>query len=387
MFGRKKSYDLEDARNRNHILSNAGIASVGTQGTYTPLDQKSGAKVTARQKKLPKQQGFTKQKAIDEAKIYGEVVNDMRGDILGFAGDWASATKDIVGAAKGEGLYTTGGGIEFGSAGDIIGTVKLGYDILSEIYEWSGKRDAKKLEANPILSPMDANSYQNTKTAAYFKKRCAKKIGGAAVSFSGGVLSGVTHVNALGAARHGRSDAKTIAHLVRLNESLSQFKGKGLTLEYKLCELIIDCKKLKLESQTAALATDCIPGNVITGAATAAAGFIHGQSLAYRLSKLAPAIDKVAKILHYRAFHEMNIDYGLANMFGEEELPFEYNEETPALNMVRELFAQAAKIEKERVIVNIKGHKLKVGGEHYRADKLMREPAGWLTIVDKLTLI
>ena len=48
--------------------------------------------------------------------------------------------------------------------------------------------------------------------------------------------------------------------------------------------------------------------------------------------------------------------------------------------MVRELFAQAAKIEKERVIVNIKGHKLKVGGEHYRADKLMREPAGWLLL-------
>ncbi|OAN17828.1 hypothetical protein A3K86_02595 [Photobacterium jeanii] len=368
-------------------MADAGIAGVGTPGTYTPKAAKSGAKLNARQRKLPKQQGLTKKKALDEAKIYGEVVNDMRGDILGYVGDMASAGKDIVGAFKGEGLYTTGSGIEFGSAGDIIGAVKLGHDILSEIYEWSGKRKAKELEVNPLLSPLDATSYPNTKTAAYFAKRCAKKIGGEAVSFSGGVLSGVTHINALGAARHGRSDAKTIAHLVRLNESLSQFKAKGLTLEYELCKTIIDCKKLKLESQSAALATDCIPGNVISGAATATASFIHGQTLAYRLEKLGPAIDKAAKVLHYRAFHEMNIDYGLAATFGEEELPNEYDEDTPALNMVRELFAQIAKIEKERVIVNIKGHKLKVGGEHYRADKLMREPAGWLTIVDKLTLI
>ncbi|WP_299017741.1 hypothetical protein [uncultured Photobacterium sp.] len=386
MFGRKKSYDLEEARNRNHILSDAGIASVGTQGTYTPKDKKSGAKLKPRQKKLPKQKGITKENVVDEAKIYGEIAKDMRSDIMGYVGDMASATKDAVELAKGSGgLYTAGSGIECG-AGEIIGAVKLGHDVICNIYEWVGKREAKALPVNPLLSPIDASLYQNTKTAAYFKKRMVKKIGGEAFSFTGSVLSGVTHINALGAARHGRSDAKTIAHLVRLNEMLNEYRSKGLEKEYQLCKVIFDSKKLKLESQSAALASDCIPGNVVTGAVSASASFIHGQTLAIRLENLGADIEKAAKVLHYRAFYEMDDDYGIAGLFGEEATN-EYAKETPALDMVRELFTQIAKIEKERVIVNIGGHKLKVGGEHYRADKLMREPAGWLTIVDKLNLL
>lgn len=386
MFGRKKSYDLEKARDRDSILANAGIAGVGTQGIYTPKGKASGAKLKPRQKKLPKQAGYTKQQALDDAKLLGQVTMDMRSDIVGYVGDVVDATKDLGSLASGSGgIYTAGGGLEF-TNGNIIGAVKLGHDVVCNIVEWAGKRKPKELPANPLLTPIDAALYENTKTAAYFKKRMVKKIAGDAVSFTGGVLSSATHVNALGAARHARSDAKTIAHLVRFKEQLKQYKSKGLAIEYKLCKLIIDCKKLKIESQSAALAADCIPGNVITSSATAAAGFIHGQTLAYRLSNMEADIEKAAKILHYRAFYEMDDDYGIAGLFGEQATN-EYAAETPALDMVRELFAQIAQIEKERVLVNVKGHKLKVGGEHFRADKLMREPAGWLVIVDKLNLI
>ncbi|WP_028862169.1 hypothetical protein [Psychromonas aquimarina] len=385
MFGRKKSYDLEKARDRSSILANAGIAGVGTQGIYTPKSSAGRAKLKARQKKLPKQRGYTKQQALDDAKLLGQVSMDMRSDIAGYVGDVVDATKDLSSLASGGGMYTAGGGLEF-TSGNIIGALKLGHDAVVNIVEWAGKRKPKELPVNPLLTPIDAALYENTKTAAYFKKRMVKKIAGDAVSFSGGVLSSATHVNTLGAARHGRSDAKTIAHLVRLKEMLKQYKSKGLAVEYKLCKLIIDCKKLKIESQSAALAADCIPGNVITSSATAAAGFIHGQTLAFRLSNMEADIEKAAKILHYRAFYEMDDDYGIAGLFGEQAAN-EYAAETPALDMVRELFTQIAKIEKERVLINIRGHKLKVGGEHFRADKLMREPAGWLVIVDKLNLI
>jgi len=252
----------------------------------------------------------------------------------------------------------------------VFGHVLLGHDALVNIYEWAGKKKATALPPNPLLIPSDGLLFQNTKTAAYFKKRMFKKIAGSGFSAVGSALSSVTQVNALGVARHGRSDAKTIAHLVNLDKLLTQFKGKKLQIEYDLCKLIIDCKILKIESQSAALAADCIPGNLISGALTAVASFAHGQSLALRLSNMEKDIQIAAQLLHYRALHGLKT-----------------NTATPALEMVRELFSQIQKIEKERVLINFRGHKIKVGGEEFRADKLMREPAGWLVIIDKLNLI
>jgi len=397
MFGRNKSYDLERSRDgfekgksRESILANAGIAGVGTQGGFSRRDStvgvKRSAKLNARQKKLSNKTGYTKKSAYDDAKLFGLTAKDMRGDIAGYIGDSADAINDLSKYMSGEGnAYTGGEGLE-ASASTILGPLMLAHTTAVNIYEWKKDfSDAQSLPANPLLSTIDAALYENTKTAAYFKKRMLKKIAGDSVSFGGTMLSSVTHVNALGAARHGRSDAKTIAHLVRLNELLKKYKSKGLTAEYNLCKVIIDAKKLKVESQSAALVADMIPGN-IGGAATAAISFVHGQTLAFRLSNMAIDIEKAAKRLHYRAFYEMDDDYGIAGLFGEQAVN-EYASETPALEMVRELFSQVGRIEKERVLINFSGHKLKLGGEHRRADKLMREPAGWLTIVDKLNLI
>jgi len=376
MFARKNSYDLDKARDRNEILANAGITSVGTQGIYTVKGNGSGAKLNPRQNKLPKQLGYTKKNAWDDTKLAGHVINDMRSDIMDYVGSSVGVVKDVSEITSSvSSFYTAGGGIGFG-ASDIIGAVKLGHDVIVNIIEWAGKRKAKELPANPLINPFYTMSSQNIKTEAYFKKRMVKKIAGDAVSFTGGILSGATHVNTLGAVRHGRSDAKTIAHLIRLKKMLKKFKSRGLVRECELCELIINCKKLKIESQSAALASDCIPGNVVTGTATTVMSFAHGQSLALRLANMSVDIENVAKKLHSQAVDDL---YSLTK-------GVKYNG-TPALDMVRELFAQITQIEKERVLINVGGHKLKFGGEHHRADKLMGESAGWLVIVDKLNLI
>jgi hypothetical protein len=88
--------------------------------------------------------------------------------------------------------------------------------------------------------------------------------------------------DALGVAQNRHSDTKTIAHLLNLDKLLTQFKGKNLQIEYDLCKLIIDCKILKIESQSGALAADCIPSNVLSGVAAIGLIFAHGQSLAQR---------------------------------------------------------------------------------------------------------
>ncbi|QUM82216.1 MULTISPECIES: hypothetical protein [unclassified Moritella] len=366
MLGRK------NARNRNAVLANAGIASVGATATSATSN---AAALSANQNPPPSTKA---QKALDRVKSLGPLAIDRRGDIAGWIGDSADGFNDLAKHIRdGESAYTGGGALE-ASASTILGPLMLVHDTLTNIYEWKTNfRNGTQLTANPRLSPADAILYSNTKTTAYFKKRMVKKICGDSVSFSGGMLSAVTHVNVLGATRHGRSDAKTIAHLVRLNKLLSQYKGKGQHLSEvcDLCKVIIDAKKLKLESQSAALVADLIPGSV-AGGATAAVSFIHGQTMASRLSKMAFDIEETAQKLHHRAFYEMNASSSKV-----------YEPETPALDMVRELFSQVGRIEKERVLINFSGHKLKLGGEHRRADKLMREPGGWLTIVDKLNLI
>ena len=103
----------------------------------------------------------------------------------------------------------------------------------------------------------------------------------------------------LAAPQDRRSDAKKIAHLINLNKLLTQFKGKNLQIEYDLCKLIIDCKILKIELQSAALATDCIPRNVLSVVAAIGLTFVHGQSLAHGGSNMKVDIEKAAKKLHY----------------------------------------------------------------------------------------
>ncbi len=363
MLGRK------NARNRNAVLANAGIASVGTTATSAT----SNAALSANQNPPSSTKA---QKALARVKSLGPLAIDRRGDIAGWIGDSADGFNDLAKHIRdGDSAYTGVGPLE-ASASTILGPLMLVHDTVTNIYEWKTNfSNGAQLTANPLLSPADAALYTNTKTTAYFKKRMVKKIIGDSVSFGGSMLSSVTHVNALGVVRHGRSDAKTVAHLVRLKKLLRYYKGKKLTEEYNLCKVIIDAKKLKVESQSAALASDLIPGNV-GGGATAAISFVHGQTMAHRLSKMAFDIEEAAKKLHHRAFYEMK-----ASSLGA------CARETPALDMVRELFSQIGKIEKERVLINFSGHKLKLGGEHLRADKLMREPGGWLTIVDKLNLI
>ncbi|MFD2178643.1 hypothetical protein [Veronia pacifica] len=383
MFRQSGNYNVEKAQQSYDSAFLNGLSGHGHYGKNNRNEQRH---LASRQKKLPVQSGVTKKQAIQDAKEYGQIAWDIRSDILGLVADSTDATKDVIGLLSGDnGLYTSGD-FEF-SYGSYIGAAKLIHDTAFSVYDWyKGNKSPSSLEANPLLSTIDQALNNNAKTAAYLKKRMVKNIAGDAVSYAGGVLSSGTHVNALGAVRHGRADTKTGVHLFRLKKLLNKFKGQGLGLECELCEVIIKCKQLKLEAQSVGFAMDMIPGNVVTGSATSVIGFLHGVSLAERLKDLSPAIIAAAQRLHYRAFYELDDDYGLAGLF-DEEIEWEKCHDTPALDMVREIFSQAAKIEKEKVLFNVRGHKFKIGGEHYKADKLMREPAGWLAIVDKLELL
>jgi hypothetical protein len=212
----------------------------------------------------------------------------------------------------------------------ILGHVLLAHEALTNIAEWAKNKKPGDLLANSLFSDQD-RLLQNTNTIAYFKTRAWKKAAGNFASLAGSGLSTFTQVNAVGAARHLTADTKKIVHLKALDQMINAYKSKNLMQACALCALIIDCKILKIESQTAALVADCIPGNVVSGIVTTAASILHAKSLELRLSKMQENIEKAAQLLHYRAFQ------GLKD-----------GNEPPALEMVREIYTQLERVMVEK---------------------------------------
>ncbi|MCG7496194.1 hypothetical protein MHO82_04930 [Vibrio sp. Of7-15] len=338
-------------------------------------------------------------KRIPDTKGFG-YANDHVGDGIGLITGAVEQAQEVANAAaEAAGAAADSGGIDWVGAGPIGDTVSTAIESVQAILEWAGKRKAKELPANTLLlaptpvSPPQGQSQvvhqdmlsataSNAKCQSYFKKRMYKKIAGSAVSTTGSWLGAVTQVNVTGALRHGRSEAKTIAHIARFKKLLDGFNRQGYEDEIEMCKRLMRWKAVKAVSQGAQLTADLIPGSA---GAPIAGGLIAGAAsigTAAYMRKEEDLIVQTAQMLHYRAFMELS-----NNMDTQQRSVYTVALDSPAVELVREMFGQIARIEQERVLVNVRGHKLKIGGEHLKADQYMREPAGWLVLVDKLSLL
>ncbi|PSW05697.1 hypothetical protein [Photobacterium lipolyticum] len=336
--------------------------------------------VPAYMKRLP-----TPIQKASESKYCG-YAKDHVGDAIGLV---TGSVEQAAEAAKTAAEAAADTGIDFVGPGPIGDTVSTAIESVQAILEWAGQRKGKELPANPLLQFSDVNrrdmlpsTVANTKCHSYFKKRMIKKIAGSAYSTTGSWLAGATQVNVNGAIRHGRSSAKTIAHIARFKQLLDGFKRQGYEAEIEMCKSLLRWKATKLTSQGCQLAADLIPGSAgapIAGAVISGAASLGTAAYMRREEDL---IASTAQMLHKRAFMELS-----NNMDTEHRSAYTVALDSPAVELVREMFNQIAHIEKEKVLIDFHGHKLKVGGEYLRADKFMREPAGWLVLVDKLSLL
>jgi hypothetical protein len=224
----------------------------------------------------------------------------------------------------------------------------------------AAKEHVSKYAPNPHMvqnghAEMKITGDDCPKCRKYFRIRTLKKVGGSIFSGVGSLASSSTGgVNVTGAARHGRAEVKTIAHLAKLHQQSKTIKQSQFLST--LIGVIMTMKAIKAANQGGALAADLIPVPIIDTLIGATVSK-KSQSMAKGMKK---AVEWASIELHWRSFQEMK----LAGPKGSG----------PAMRMVRELFNQAF-------------FKFPWESGALAADQYITEPAGWMVIQDKLNLI
>jgi len=263
------------------------------------------------------------------------------------AGTWDALVG--LGSAIGEQAGMTG------AVGSSLSAGFAGLDILLTAIE------KKKPSANRLFKDNGHDDAPSPQTLRYFKHRKIKKITGTLVSFAGSVASSYTAVNTTGIARHGRSVANTIEHLMRFQAEAAKIPRSQFIQD--LVAVMIKCKTIKLAARTGSLTADCIPGCAI---ASAAISGITGIAANAAMNKMDEGGDNglvtiVSCALHWRAFQEMQL-VGVTGGKGSG----------PAMRLVDRLYHGV--ISENRWF-------------GVQPEAFVREPAGWMVIHDKLTLI
>lgn len=194
-------------------------------------------------------------------------------------------------------------------------------------------------------------------TKKYLKNRGYKQKGGTAVGLIGSATSQYTQADVAGILKHGNAVGSSSAHIYKLR-SLAQGHKQSKTLTGWF-DLLIKMKALKAGTRGTQLAGAAIPvGAVGIAADVASAAMTLGIKLTMTKTCLATSAD-----IHWRAYQEQAISGGLGRGTGKVG---------PASNMMYEIFAR-------RGATRIFGK--------YDVDKIIKDPAGWMALNDKLMLI
>lgn len=197
----------------------------------------------------------------------------------------------------------------------------------------------------------------NPITEQYKKSRGYKSKAGTAASVAGAVASVHTAgINVAGTVMHGNATATTSVHLLKI-QAIAKRKRESRTIA-DWCSLICTVKAIKAATRGGQLIGGLIPGGSIptTVAATVAKS---GVKLTY-----TNVVYTTAAAIHWRAFQEQAISGGRGMGTGG------------AIGPGSEIFWE---IFTKRGLTRLLGN--------YDIAGLVREPAGWEALADKLLLI
>lgn len=275
--------------------------------------------------------------------------NEIRQQIAG-AVSQGKSPEDVVWAV----IEASATVIDGATGSCIAGVVAGGLQTLTDTIKHN---QGSGLTPNPWFVFNGHDEAESPYTRKYLRNRGRKGIAGGLFGMAGAGGSAVTQVDVAGILQHGNAVGSTSAHLVKLyNMSKSYKQSQTLSGWF---DLLIKMKSVKAGVRGTQLVGSSIPvtGVSIATGIAAAAGKL-GIKLHYTNTCLITAAD-----LHWRAYQEQAISGGLLGKTGKVG---------PASNMIYELFTR-------RGVTRVFGK--------YDVDKLIKEPAGWMAISDKLLLI
>ncbi|GGG52145.1 hypothetical protein GCM10010964_44130 [Caldovatus sediminis] len=286
--------------------------------------------------------------------IAGDAAKDLGnwGSVFGIG---AAISDTLIGDATQIGVKDIAGeSIKIGAVGIGGSVLFTGLDVLMTA---AGK---KKYFMNPYFVANGFYDIESPNTRRYFKWRKGKKIAGSILSGVGSIAATFTTVNLGGIARHGRSVANTIEHMVAFKNEAKKIPHSKFFQD--IVDVMFKCKLIKLVSRGGALTADSIPGCAI---ASAAISGLTGISANIALSRLNNdnLVTITACNLHWRAFQEMQV-LSAQRALGPGS--------GPAMRLVDRLY-----------------HGLASENRWFGVQPVdfIREPCGWMVINDKLNLL
>lgn len=237
-----------------------------------------------------------------------------------------------------------------GEANETLATIISLGKLVRELY---GVKGEDELIGNPSFS---ANGHEgmSPKTKDYLRSRKVKGFLGSAFSFAGDAASAATAVNVASIARDGSAALTSAGHLLAVRSVATGFKKSETVTGW-----VDACVKAKA-------AKVGIRGASVAGAAVPIPGFSLGVSAATTIAKLGIKLKlgnllaRTALEVHWRAYQEVVIGRSTNKPVG------------PASAIFYEIFTK-------RSATKLFGN--------YDVNKLIREPAGWYALRDKLTLM
>ena len=230
---------------------------------------------------------------------------------------------------------------------------------------WAKNKLGLDLVPNPffVLNGIcDADDDSSPKTALYLRSRLGKSLAGTAQGMVTGSLKAFTVVDPATMAVAGVSIGSTIAHMAALAAIAKKWRD-GTTIAGWI-ECLLALKMAKLGHKTLAIASAAIPylppGTSTALQALAELPSVAGVGEAVGVAAASGAVvTRVAIELHWRAYRE----HVLARSGGAAG---------PASAILVELFTK-------RTETRLLGK--------YDIDGIIREPAGWMAIGDKIALL
>jgi len=216
----------------------------------------------------------------------------------------------------------------------------------------------KMVKGTPIIpNPLmlqNGHDGESPLTDRYVYHRWMKNVGGGAFSMVGYAASTVTAVNTTGIARHAAADASTAIHIYKLNAIGNGF-GQSTTVSDWL-KVFIKMKAFKAAIRTGNLASDATP--------VAIASAVFGVASSLGAMAVKKSMEEVCMItamqVHWRAYQETAVAGSLGGGTG------------PATRIFEEMLTRRI-------------HRF-LGGS-YDVRGIIKEPAGWVVLNDKLMLI
>lgn len=233
-------------------------------------------------------------------------------------------------------------------------------DVLNAFYKATEKPD---LPVNPFLVGSTYEARHSPITLAYLRQRAKKGIGTQVLALTGSAVSAKTAgINVGSLTRHVNSFASSVTHLIKLRQIAADRSEEEHQRLVEWCDTAIKMKQIKMSRRGINTAVSAIPvasivsdiDNYITTGLTVA-NTIENVATPRALGQACYA---AAAGLHWLAFDEHR--YTLRQSSSQ------------ASRMIWELFQQ-------RSLTRLFTQKYDVMG-------IVREPAGWLAVGDKLTM-